>query len=475
MFVQLMLLLFATPSTISNAIFEDSRELCTKTCICSLSQDSTTLSINCESKQMHHTIANWPDHPSNLIATFRNNTITTLEKVPGSDAKDLRLIYSYCKIKYLSLGLLGNAINTKYLDLSHNEIEREQLSADVFKGPYNNTVYEPIGLEELDLSYNLIHSLQKNVFIHTPNLKFLSLEGNRMRIIDHVSCLALTKVPKMQVLNLANNRFTEIPNDAVKHFSNLTEFDISCNELDFVPMSLGYVAKSLQILNISNNPIIEIEQRTFEGLEHIFKVFANNLDKLTQVRAEAFSPLKRLKILELSHCHQLEEIDENAFAKLQELEEVYINDDNLKTMSLKLLPWKQLRIIDARNNQLVCNCDLFQISQQLPNFLKTGVNVPHCLDPRTYFSLELTMLTNETCSYNRHMGPRGEMTTFNSYRVMRITMVTLVFMLILSAMLAMWLGYAKWKSYRRTLSYPFPCQIVYRQISTESKCAYSLV
>ncbi|KAF5288305.1 hypothetical protein FQR65_LT12038 [Abscondita terminalis] len=467
MFTQLLLFLIATTLTLADdPVFEDSRELCSKKCVCELSKDNSTLYINCESKLMKHTIANWPDHPSHLMATFKNNTIVTLEKVPGSDAEDLKLTYSHCKIKYIATGLLGSAINTKYLDLSHNEIESEQLSADVFKGPYNNTSYEPIKLEHLDLSYNRIHSLQKNVFIHTPHLKYLSLEGNRMRIIDHVTCLALAKVPKMQFLNLANNKFTEIPGDALKHFPNLTEINLAVNELDFVPEALGYAAESLQLLNVSNNPIIEFEQRTFEGLERILKLFANNLEQITVIRAEAFSPLKSLRTLQLSHCHKLDEIDEDAFKNLQHLEEVYINDDNLKTMSPKLLPWNDLRIVDVRNNQFICNCDLFQISMLLPSFLKTGVNVPLCTDQRTLLSIEIGMMTNETCSYR---SSRREIITYNNFRLMRITMVSLVFMLIISAMLATWLGYTKWKSYRRTLSYPFPNQIVYSPVSSSYK------
>ncbi|KAF5271227.1 hypothetical protein FQA39_LY08234 [Lamprigera yunnana] len=404
------------------------------------------------------------------MATFRNNSIVTLETMPGSDAKELKLIFSYCKIKYLLTGLLENAINTRYLDLSHNEIEREQLSADVFKGPYNNTAYAPIALEELDLSYNRIHSLQKNLFIHTPNLKSLNLEGNSLRVIDHLSCLALAKATKMQFFNLARNKLTEVPGDAIKHFKNLTEINLSFNELDFVPESLGYVAQSLQIVNVSNNPIVEFEHNTFEGFEHVIKLYANNLNKLLSVRARIFTPLKRLQILELSHCELLREIDEEAFAHLQKLKEVYLNDNNLRTISPLLLPWNQIEIVDIRRNQFMCNCDLYNISQQLPNFLKSGVNSPYCVDPVNYCSVEIVMLTNETCSYNNKMGPRGQIQALGNFRVMKITLVTLIIVLVISSVLAVWLGYVKWRVYQRNLLYPFPSEIVYSPVTTGYKC-----
>lgn len=73
------------------------------------------------------------------------------------------------------------------------------LSADVFKGPYNSTSFEPIPLEYLNLAYNKIHSLHKNVFEHTPNLKYLNLEGNGFRVIDDMTAEAFALVPEIKV------------------------------------------------------------------------------------------------------------------------------------------------------------------------------------------------------------------------------------------------------------------------------------
>lgn len=77
----------------------------------------------------------------------------------------------------------------------------EQLSPDIFKGPYKDTEFETIGLLHLDLSYNQIHTLQKDIFEHTPYLEVLNLEGNALRVIDHLTCLALAEVQDMKVGN----------------------------------------------------------------------------------------------------------------------------------------------------------------------------------------------------------------------------------------------------------------------------------
>lgn len=73
------------------------------------------------------------------------------------------------------------------------------LTPDVFKGPYSNQMYEPIELRHLNLAYNQIHSLQKDVFEHTPYLEILILEGNQLRVLDQVTQIAIASLTHLQV------------------------------------------------------------------------------------------------------------------------------------------------------------------------------------------------------------------------------------------------------------------------------------
>lgn len=73
------------------------------------------------------------------------------------------------------------------------------LTPDVFKGPYSNQMYEPIQLRHLDLGYNQIHSLQKDVFEHTPYLEVLILAGNQLRVLDQVTQIAISSLTQLQV------------------------------------------------------------------------------------------------------------------------------------------------------------------------------------------------------------------------------------------------------------------------------------
>lgn len=90
------------------------------------------------------------------------------------------------------------------------------LSADVFKGPYNATEFEPIPLEYLNLAYNQIHSLHKNIFEHTPHLKHLNLEGNDFRVLDDMTALAFTLIPQLKVRIYAKYEFKNSFNSFIR-------------------------------------------------------------------------------------------------------------------------------------------------------------------------------------------------------------------------------------------------------------------
>lgn len=107
--------------------------------------------------------------------------------------------------------------------------------------------------------------MQKDVFEHLPFLEVLNLEGNHFRVLDIVTQLALSSVPTLQVLNLANNDLTDLADDAVKQLTKLTQINLSGNDLDFVPDTLVYVAKTLEVLRVDDNPIIELSDSTFNG------------------------------------------------------------------------------------------------------------------------------------------------------------------------------------------------------------------
>lgn len=60
-------------------------------------------------------------------------------------------------------------------------------------------VYSEIALETLNLGFNEIHSLDKDLFKYTPNLTRLYLNNNPIEILDHVTVLALSRAIRLEV------------------------------------------------------------------------------------------------------------------------------------------------------------------------------------------------------------------------------------------------------------------------------------
>lgn len=118
---------------------------------------------------------------------------------------------------------------------------------------------------------------------------------------------------------------------------------------------------------------------------------------MQNVRANTFSPLKKLQILKLSNNEFLEEIDREAFAPKQIIPEIYLNNNNLKGLDYTLLPWDKLTVFEIKGNNFYCSCDLFNISLALPREIKIDEDGPYCLDTRTLTGKRVYNLQIDIC------------------------------------------------------------------------------
>lgn len=167
----------------------------------------------------------------------------------------------------------------------HVHFAAEEISPEIFKGTYNNTIYEPLLLEDLDLSHNQIHSLPHNIFEHLTTLKQLNLAGNSLRVLDPPTQMALSGLANLQViyncswsnsykliekqpfqvLNIADNDLTDLVGNAVRNLQKLRILNLTMNRLDFVPETLSLLSNSLEAVYLDQNLIFEITDESFLG------------------------------------------------------------------------------------------------------------------------------------------------------------------------------------------------------------------
>ncbi|GJQ82223.1 hypothetical protein Trydic_g19426 [Trypoxylus dichotomus] len=460
-FLAISALLLWSPIS-SEEIYEDGKSICSK-CECIKTPDGETMYINCVNRQIKHVVSDWPEEVEKIVATFSQNEITTLQTFPGSAAR-LELVFDHCNIENLETGLFESSLGVFYLDLSYNKLTSDTLSADVFKGPYNETNFEPIPLEYLNLAYNEIHTLHKNVFEHTPNLKYLNLEGNDFGVIDDMTALAFSFIPALKSFNIANNELTDVTENVLKNFRGLNKLDISNNDLDFIPKSMG-ILTALEILIMDNNPITFLDDETFLGLDDLLEISARNLTRLERIRTNTFAQVKKLKKLDLSQNEMLANIDQQAFLRSEKLKYLNLSNTKLSTLLPDILDWSELEVLDLSDNQLFCDCNLYNISQQLSDDIKRERDGPYCKDIRTTISYEIFSLTSSICSDMPYV-PDYMGKPHAGSRLLRISLVLLSVVLIVSVFIAAILGFAKWRSWQRNQSYPFASQIVYNPITT---------
>lgn len=121
-------------------------------------------------------------------------------------------------------------------------ISLEELEENAFEGCTN--------LTQIDLEKNMITKLHRNAFKGLPNLETLKLTGGNISNFD----LDLTDSKKLKVLKLNQMNISSFNADILLGMSELTEFDISSNnlfELDVVKILNN--APNLKIFDITGN------------------------------------------------------------------------------------------------------------------------------------------------------------------------------------------------------------------------------
>lgn len=121
-----------------------------------------------------------------------------LQQLPSTDAF-VFFTCRHCKISQIASHAFIDAPNILLLDLSFNELKSSALFAEIFRGPESDELYAPIKLERLDLSHNKINFLEKLLFEHTPNMKFLDLSYNPINQFDDPTEFALASLHKLEV------------------------------------------------------------------------------------------------------------------------------------------------------------------------------------------------------------------------------------------------------------------------------------
>lgn len=170
-------------------------------------------------------------------------------------------------------------------------------------------------LKVLDLNQNRLSTLPAGVFGSCcGELIWLNLAKNRFAEIPSYS---LRNLPLLRQLNLYGNGITNLSAGAFSGLNSLTELNLDCNLLeDIASKAFGDLAR-LKKLYLEGNRIVNISSEIFEGLTGLEQLDLTN-NRIISLRKGTFVSLRSLERLSLNR-NRIGFIEPGAFDGLSQL------------------------------------------------------------------------------------------------------------------------------------------------------------
>ena len=154
------------------------------------------------------------------------------------------------------LDLSGNVISSLDSDVFHvfTKVQKLDLSFNrlsTINATYFNTKSFN-SLQNLDLSHNHISNIADQAFKNMPNLQVLNISHNSLSSLDGAIVSGLLDI---QLLDLSHNVISMISSDAFLHTDQLEVLDLSSNSISDIPKALFNNINSLTVLNLGNNKL----------------------------------------------------------------------------------------------------------------------------------------------------------------------------------------------------------------------------
>ncbi|GFV70166.1 leucine-rich repeat-containing protein let-4 [Trichonephila clavipes] len=188
----------------------------------------------------------------------------------GLDIRNLILVQS--NISKLDHGAFTGDVES--LDLARNCLNRVPSRA-----------LSPLkSLAALNLDFNLIETLEAHVFGDLVSLLWLSLYGNRIRLIDSRAFLGTEA--SLTRLNLGGNRLGQVPRYALQRLNCLQGLRLHDNNLTEVLVE--NLPESLCDLDLSGNDLTHLDAEAFVTLRHLSALDIED-NRIRSIHEDAFS------------------------------------------------------------------------------------------------------------------------------------------------------------------------------------------
>ncbi|KAG7177555.1 Leucine-rich repeat neuronal protein 1-like 1, partial [Homarus americanus] len=315
-------------------------------------------------------------------------TTTDMRKIPDMSRDNFTIPWELD----FSNNLIQEVTQFPLLPNMNNNLTVDSLNENVFKGKYNDSFLEPLALEELDLSYNQISSFKSHTLKHLPYLKRLFLSHNPITDISWAMGAAINELHNLRELDLSQTGLNRLPNHFLTDLRNLQVLTLAENRFTTVPSEINY-ARNLVHLNLNANPIVSIMTGDFQaGLSTLQELQMCAMPDLRNVGAQAFSSLSSLKVLQLSDNPLLSVIDRKAFYPVMD-DKLALQENNpwncdchFKWVATKLIPDLEAKNPD-RTLSIICAEPIEDRGMPVSDLLNHSINF-ECMAPHPFVNNE---------------------------------------------------------------------------------------
>lgn len=246
-----------------------------------------------------------PDKLKN-VTHFELKAFTNLQTIPNVILDTFpqleELVFGgFSFINTLTFTDFAHAANLKTLDLKANELTTIPYS--VFSLATN--------LENLDLSFNTITTIEDLAFNGLAQLQKLDLSYNKLSTLTH---FAFSGIQNLEYLDLSHNKIKLLENGAL-YLPSLTHLYLGSNDFKLLPDGLFGIGPSLT----SALTVVDLSE-----------------NKLTHIGQSIYN-LKQLTWLNLTSNKNIDDLNLNGFAGMENLEELYLSNTGFAPAALPLI------------------------------------------------------------------------------------------------------------------------------------------
>ncbi|XP_060520786.1 protein toll-like [Cylas formicarius] len=184
------------------------------------------------------------------------------------------------------------------------------------------------GVKLLELSSNLIETVEPDTFSELLDITIISLLNNRIKFL-HSNTFKNNAL--LQQIKIAFNPIL-LPDYS---FANLSKFKVvkmdSCG-LQSIPHHIFTGSVNLSEIQLSNNSLTTIPKTLFDGLDSLMKLDLSQ-NRLTSIPDEAFYNLRKLKELHLEK-NELTVLGADMFLGLENLQKLILSRNKIARIEM---------------------------------------------------------------------------------------------------------------------------------------------